>query len=164
MGPLELTDFIGRDINYQVSRQIWQDMQYDALYPGHLQRSLVDAGLLGKRTAAPILPSKKRPAGWPPPMQTLRRCTFTANTLFYPVTTTCRASVATAARGTTAGITGGRPSGSMTLSPSASPMAARQNQLAEQTAADAFVVDVASELRRHGVSGGSAQPPRLCSQ
>ena len=62
MGPLELTDFIGRDINYQVSRQIWQDMQYDARYtPGHLQRSLVDAGLLGKRTAAPILPSKKTP-------------------------------------------------------------------------------------------------------
>lgn len=62
MGPLELTDFIGQDINYQVSRQIWQDMQYDARYtPGHLQRSLVDAGLLGKRTAAPILPSKKTP-------------------------------------------------------------------------------------------------------
>lgn len=62
MGPLELTDFIGEDINYQVSRQIWQDMQYDARYtPGHLQRSLVDAGLLGKRTAAPILPSKKTP-------------------------------------------------------------------------------------------------------
>ncbi|CAI0949607.1 3-hydroxyacyl-CoA dehydrogenase NAD-binding domain-containing protein [Serratia entomophila] len=50
MGPLELTDFIGQDINYQVSRQIWQDMQYDPRYtPGHLQRSLVDAGLLGKK-------------------------------------------------------------------------------------------------------------------
>ncbi|MDW5499788.1 3-hydroxyacyl-CoA dehydrogenase NAD-binding domain-containing protein [Pseudomonas lundensis] len=50
MGPLELTDFIGQDINYQVSSQIWQDMQYDPRYtPGHLQRSLVDAGLLGKK-------------------------------------------------------------------------------------------------------------------
>ena len=63
---------------------------------------------------------------------------------FYPVTTTCRASVATAARGTTAGITGpgaGRPindafSVSITDGRTA-------NQLAEQTAADAFVVDVA---------------------
>ncbi|MEX5715409.1 3-hydroxyacyl-CoA dehydrogenase family protein [Serratia ureilytica] len=63
MGPLELTDFIGQDINYQVSRQIWQDMQYDPRYtPGHLQRSLVDAGLLGKRTAAPIFPPKNLPA------------------------------------------------------------------------------------------------------
>ncbi|CAI0873065.1 3-hydroxyacyl-CoA dehydrogenase NAD-binding domain-containing protein [Serratia proteamaculans] len=50
MGPLELTDFIGQDINYQVSSQIWQDMQYEPRYtPGHLQRSLVDAGLLGKK-------------------------------------------------------------------------------------------------------------------
>ncbi|AEF44908.1 3-hydroxybutyryl-CoA dehydrogenase [Serratia sp. AS12] len=50
MGPLELTDFIGQDINYQVSKQIWQDMQFDSRYtPGHLQRSLVDAGLLGRK-------------------------------------------------------------------------------------------------------------------
>lgn len=61
-GAARADRFYRPDINYQVSRQIWQDMQYDARYtPGHLQRSLVDAGLLGKRTAAPILPSKKTP-------------------------------------------------------------------------------------------------------
>jgi 3-hydroxybutyryl-CoA dehydrogenase len=50
MGPLELTDFIGQDVNYQVSTQIWQDLQYDARYtPVYLQRSLVDAGLLGRK-------------------------------------------------------------------------------------------------------------------
>ncbi|MEL6116923.1 3-hydroxyacyl-CoA dehydrogenase NAD-binding domain-containing protein [Photobacterium sp. SP02] len=50
MGPLELTDFIGQDVNYEVSRQIWKAMQFDARYtPGHLQLSLVDAGLLGRK-------------------------------------------------------------------------------------------------------------------
>ena len=125
MGPLELTDFIGQDINYQVSRQIWQDMQYDARYtPGHLQRSLVDAGLLGKKNGRSYFAVEENA----PPVQTLRRCTFTANTLFLP----CYNSGPRFSGHGCAWNNGrhyrawGRPSGSMTLSPSASPMAARQ--------------------------------------
>ncbi|WP_448665610.1 3-hydroxyacyl-CoA dehydrogenase NAD-binding domain-containing protein [Serratia plymuthica] len=66
MGPLELTDFIGQDINYQVSKQIWQDMQFDPRYtPGHLQRSLVDAGLLGRKNGRSFFASQ--PATPPTP-------------------------------------------------------------------------------------------------
>ncbi|USQ51297.1 3-hydroxyacyl-CoA dehydrogenase family protein [Serratia marcescens] len=62
MGPLELTDFIGQDINYQVSRQIWQDMQYDPRYtPAICSVRWSMPVCWGKRTAAPILPPKKTP-------------------------------------------------------------------------------------------------------
>ncbi|HAE2269086.1 TPA_asm: 3-hydroxybutyryl-CoA dehydrogenase [Salmonella enterica subsp. salamae serovar 60:g,m,t:z6] len=59
MGPIELTDFIGQDINYQVSRQIWESMDFDPRYtPSILQRSLVDAGLLGNKNGCSYFTKK----------------------------------------------------------------------------------------------------------
>jgi 3-hydroxybutyryl-CoA dehydrogenase len=44
-------DFIGLDVNYAVTQSIWQSFFYDARYkPSFLQKRLVDAGFLGKKT------------------------------------------------------------------------------------------------------------------
>lgn len=133
MGPLELTDFIGQDINYQVSRQIWQDMQYDPRYtPGHLQRSLVDAGLLGKKNGRSYFSTEESPRRLrPPSMRSSRRYAFTVNILSLP----CYSS-GPPCNGRGCAWNNGRhyrawapPFRSMTLSPSALPMAARQTSL-----------------------------------
>lgn len=55
MGPLELTDLIGQDVNFQVTQQIWESMGYDPKYtPSLRQRSLVEAGLLGRKSSAGV--------------------------------------------------------------------------------------------------------------
>ncbi len=51
MGPFELMDFIGHDVNYKVTQSVWAAMYYDPRYkPSHLQASLVQAGWLGRKT------------------------------------------------------------------------------------------------------------------
>ena len=51
MGPFELMDFIGHDINEAVTRSVWTAMHYEPRYkPSHLQASLVKAGWLGRKT------------------------------------------------------------------------------------------------------------------
>ncbi len=51
MGPFELMDFIGNDINYAVTRSVFEGMFYDPRYrPSLTQRRLVEAGLLGKKS------------------------------------------------------------------------------------------------------------------
>jgi 3-hydroxybutyryl-CoA dehydrogenase len=51
MGPFELMDFIGNDINFAVTSSVFESMFYDARYrPSHTQRRLVEAGLLGRKT------------------------------------------------------------------------------------------------------------------
>ena len=51
MGPFELMDFIGNDINYPVTCSVFEAMYYDTRYrPSLLQRQLVDAGWLGKKS------------------------------------------------------------------------------------------------------------------
>lgn len=51
MGPFELMDFIGNDINYAVTCSVFEAMYFDARYrPSLLQRQLVDAGWLGKKS------------------------------------------------------------------------------------------------------------------
>ncbi|UTH75720.1 3-hydroxyacyl-CoA dehydrogenase NAD-binding domain-containing protein [Chromobacterium sp. IIBBL 290-4] len=63
MGPLELTDLIGQDINFQVSTQIWQSLQFDARYtPVYLQGALVDAGLLGRKNGRSYFAASGDPA------------------------------------------------------------------------------------------------------
>lgn len=55
MGPLELTDLIGQDVNFQVTQQIWESMGYDPKYtPSLRQRSLVEAGLLGRKSGTGV--------------------------------------------------------------------------------------------------------------
>lgn len=51
MGPFELMDFIGLDVNFAVSCSVFSSMFYDPRYrPAITQQRLVEAGLLGRKT------------------------------------------------------------------------------------------------------------------
>lgn len=51
MGPLELGDLIGHDVNYAVGTSVWEQTGRDPRYaPTDWQRDLVDAGRLGRKT------------------------------------------------------------------------------------------------------------------
>jgi len=51
MGPFELMDFIGNDINYAVTEVIFQNMYFDPRYkPSFTQKRLVDARFFGQKT------------------------------------------------------------------------------------------------------------------
>jgi 3-hydroxybutyryl-CoA dehydrogenase len=51
MGPFELMDFIGNDINDAVTRTVWQAMHYDPRYkPSSLQGNMVRAGWFGRKS------------------------------------------------------------------------------------------------------------------
>ena len=51
MGPFELMDLIGNDVNLAVTQAIFEAFGYDSRYrPSVTQRRLVEAGLLGKKT------------------------------------------------------------------------------------------------------------------
>ena len=51
MGPLELADLIGQDVNLAVSESLFERYYYQPRFrPSHLQRSMVEAGLLGKKS------------------------------------------------------------------------------------------------------------------
>lgn len=51
MGPLQLADLIGMDINLAVSESLFERYYYHPRFrPSHLQRSMVDAGLLGRKS------------------------------------------------------------------------------------------------------------------
>ena len=51
MGPFQLMDFIGNDINYTVSETVFKAFYYDGRYkPSFEQKRLVDAGHLGKKS------------------------------------------------------------------------------------------------------------------
>jgi 3-hydroxybutyryl-CoA dehydrogenase len=51
MGPCELMDFIGHDINFAVTKSVWEQTFHEPRYrPSLRQQRLVDAGWLGKKT------------------------------------------------------------------------------------------------------------------
>ncbi len=51
MGPFELMDLIGHDVNYAVTRSVWEATFHDPRYaPSDLQRELVAAGRLGRKS------------------------------------------------------------------------------------------------------------------
>jgi len=70
MGPFELMDFIGNDINYKVTETVWEQMFYDPRYkPSLTQKRLYEAGLFGRKSgkgyydyrtdAIPVEPDKE---------------------------------------------------------------------------------------------------------
>jgi 3-hydroxybutyryl-CoA dehydrogenase len=66
MGPFELMDFIGNDVNYAVTSSVFEAFFYDARYrPSLTQRRLVEAGLLGRKTGRGYY--DHRPGATPPP-------------------------------------------------------------------------------------------------
>jgi 3-hydroxybutyryl-CoA dehydrogenase len=51
MGPFELMDFIGLDVNLAVTKSVFESLGYDPRYrPSLTQQRLVDAGMLGRKT------------------------------------------------------------------------------------------------------------------
>lgn len=51
MGPFELMDFIGHDVNFAVTRSVFEGFFYDPRYrPSLTQQRLVEAGFLGRKT------------------------------------------------------------------------------------------------------------------
>jgi 3-hydroxybutyryl-CoA dehydrogenase len=51
MGPFELMDFIGNDVNYAVTRSVYEGMFYDPRYrPSITQQRLVESGHLGRKS------------------------------------------------------------------------------------------------------------------
>ncbi|EJN09993.1 3-hydroxyacyl-CoA dehydrogenase [Herbaspirillum sp. YR522] len=80
MGAFELMDLIGHDINYAVTRSVYDALYQDPRYkPSLLQKELVDAGWLGRKSGrgfyhhdavAPTTPAVATPADHlPPPPQ-----------------------------------------------------------------------------------------------
>jgi 3-hydroxybutyryl-CoA dehydrogenase len=65
MGPFELMDFIGNDVNFAVTSSVFEAMFYDPRYrPALTQRRLVEAGLLGRKATRG--PNFTRPGAAPP--------------------------------------------------------------------------------------------------
>ncbi len=51
LGPFELGDLVGQDVNLAVTRSVWEQTFHDPRYaPTVLQQSLVDAGRLGRKS------------------------------------------------------------------------------------------------------------------
>ena len=51
MGPFELMDFIGHDVNFAVTQSVFEGMWYDPRYrPSVTQQRLVEAGWLGRKS------------------------------------------------------------------------------------------------------------------
>jgi len=50
MGPFELMDLIGNDVNYKVTESVFREFYYDPRFkPSFAQKRLVEAGRLGKK-------------------------------------------------------------------------------------------------------------------
>ena len=83
MGPFALMDLVGQDVNEAVTRSVWTAFGYDPRFaPSQLQRAMVEAGWLGRKTgrgwyqygddAPPVVPdaAAARPGPRPTPSST----------------------------------------------------------------------------------------------
>lgn len=51
MGPFELMDLIGNDVNFAVTESVYEQLFHDPRFqPSQIQKQMVEAGLLGKKT------------------------------------------------------------------------------------------------------------------
>lgn len=51
MGPFELMDLIGNDVNFAVTESVYEQLYHDPRFrPSIIQKQMVDAGLLGKKS------------------------------------------------------------------------------------------------------------------
>jgi 3-hydroxybutyryl-CoA dehydrogenase len=70
MGPFELIDTIGLDVNFAVSQSVHEQFFFDPRYRPHpIQRSMVDAGRLGRKAGGGFYEydaDGARGAAWPP--------------------------------------------------------------------------------------------------
>ncbi|MGN6754634.1 MAG: 3-hydroxyacyl-CoA dehydrogenase NAD-binding domain-containing protein [Intrasporangium sp.] len=63
MGPFELTDLIGQDVNYAVGASVWEQTGRDPRYaPTEFQRGLVEAGRLGRKSGRGVYSYGAEPA------------------------------------------------------------------------------------------------------
>lgn len=70
MGPFELMDFIGNDINFNVTETVWKQMFYDARYrPSQTQKRLYEAGMFGRKSGRGYYEYKDGQAVIPPPAE-----------------------------------------------------------------------------------------------
>jgi 3-hydroxybutyryl-CoA dehydrogenase len=69
MGPFELTDLVGQDVNLAVSRSVWEQTFGDPRYaPTVFQQRLVDAGRLGRKTGRGVYDYRDGADGARPPV------------------------------------------------------------------------------------------------
>lgn len=62
MGPCELTDLIGQDVNAAVTRSVWEAFDHDPRFePSQLQNAMVAAGRLGRKSAGGFYASTAHP-------------------------------------------------------------------------------------------------------
>ncbi|MGE5400427.1 MAG: 3-hydroxyacyl-CoA dehydrogenase NAD-binding domain-containing protein [Ignavibacteriales bacterium] len=65
MGPFELMDLIGNDVNYKVTETVFENFYFDPRYrPSIIQKRYVEAGLLGRKSGRGFYdysPQAKRP-------------------------------------------------------------------------------------------------------
>ncbi|MET0711238.1 MAG: 3-hydroxyacyl-CoA dehydrogenase family protein, partial [Jiangellaceae bacterium] len=62
MGPFELTDLIGQDVNAAVNRSVWEAFDRDPRFePSALQASMVAEGRLGRKSGQGIYQDEQRP-------------------------------------------------------------------------------------------------------
>jgi 3-hydroxybutyryl-CoA dehydrogenase len=67
MGPFELTDLIGQDVNYAVGASVWEQTGRDPRYtPTQFQRALVEAGRLGRKSGRGVFSYGAEPAATVP--------------------------------------------------------------------------------------------------
>ena len=60
MGPFELMDFIGHDVNYRVTETVWTQMFFDPRYrPSLIQKRLFESGFFGKKRGEGIINIQK---------------------------------------------------------------------------------------------------------